>query len=183
MKTLIAYYSSTNNNAKLAMHLQRQLNCDIVRIETVAKRNGFSILLDLIFKRKPRLRPLNVSLKDYNHILLLAPIWAGKVAAPIKSFLMDEKQNIRSYSFISLCGGGNPKQSDNVREELSSVVHRSPSKVLELWINDLLPVEKRNTIKYTSGFRIEDDGFGPFEDQIQEFINGERLFAEEEVER
>ena len=179
MKTLIAYYSFTDNNAKLAKHLQQQLNADIVRIETEKRRNGFSILLDLIFKRKPQLRALSLSLKDYDHIVLVAPIWAGKVATPLKAFLVGEKQNIRSYSFVSLCGGGNPNQLQDIQEEVSSVVQRAPLNVLELWVNDLLPPEKRNTIKYTSGFRIEDNGFALFQDQIQKFVRAERRVIEE----
>jgi hypothetical protein len=182
MKNLIAYYSFTSNNAKLATHLQKQLKCDIVRIETVGRRTGFSILLDLVFKRKPRLRPLDLNVKDYDHIFVVAPIWGGRIAAPIKSFLMNEKQSIGRYSFISLCGGGNPKQAENVREEMTSSAQKPPSNVLELWINDLLPPEKKNTIKYTSGFRIEDDGFGPFEDKIQHFMHGEQQPAKEKVE-
>lgn len=170
MKNLIAYYSFTNNNEKLAAHLQKQLQCETLKIETVKKRNGLSIMLDLLFKRKPRLKPHTLSLAEYEHIIFVAPVWAGKIASPLASFMIGERENIKSYSFITLCGGGNLNQAQNLKKELTSLVGRAPSNVQELWINDLLPAEKKNTVKYTSGFRIDANGFGSFEHKIQEFI-------------
>lgn len=175
MKNLIVYYSFTRNNEKLAEHLRDRLNCEIVKLETVKKRNGFSILFDLMFSRKPRLKPVTVSLRDYDHVIFVAPIWAGKIAMPLTSFLSDQKQNIRSYAFATLCGGGNVNQKENVRQELLSIVQKAPLNMLELWINDLLTEDKKNTIKYTSGFRIEDEGLDKFENKIRDFLKEDEL--------
>ncbi|MFZ6012554.1 MAG: flavodoxin family protein [Bacteroidota bacterium] len=174
MKTLIAYYSFTQNNEKLAKHLQRQLNCDIVKIETKNKRNGFSILLDLVFKRKPEIKPVSYYLHDYDHVIFLAPIWAGKIAMPMKSFLNKEKANINQYSFVTLCGG-NPGQKEKILDELTATLQKRPVKLLELWVSDLLPAEKRGANQHSSRFRIEADGFAGFESQISNFIKEENM--------
>ena len=170
MKNLIVYYSFTANNEALALHLQEKLECAIVKLETVKKRTGLSILLDLLFRRKPRLKPISVQLRDYDHVIFLAPIWAGKIGTPLKSFLMDEKDNIRSYSFATLCGGGNATQKENVRQELLETVRKAPLNVLELWVNDLLSEDKKNTIKYTSGFRVQPEHRAIFREKIEDYL-------------
>lgn len=176
MKTLIAYYSFTQNNEKLAKYLQKQLNCDIVKIETTKKRNGFSILLDLMFMRKPEIKPPPYYLHDYDHVIFIAPIWAGRIAMPMKSFIINQEPNIKQYSFITLCGGS-AGQKEKIQNELVATLQRPPVKLLELWVNDLLPVEKKDTIKHTSGFRIEADGFGKFESQLRDFIKEENMIT------
>lgn len=174
MKTLIAYYSYTKNNEKLAKYLQKQLHCDLVKIETSGKRNGFSIFLDLILKRKPEIKPVPYYLDDYDHVIFIAPIWAGKIATPMMSYLNNEKLNIKQYSFVTLCGGG-AGQKEKIHDQLIATLQRHPVKLLELWINDLLPPDKKDTIRYTSGFRIEPDGFGRFEDQLRTLLTEEDL--------
>lgn len=174
MKTLIAYYSFTQNNEKLAGYLQKQLNCDIVKIETTKKRNSFSIFLDLMFKRKPEIKSVPYYLQDYEHIIFIAPIWAGRIATPMKSYLIKEGVNIKKYSFITLCGGS-AGQQEKIHSELVATLQKPPLKLLELWVNDLLPAEKKDTIKYTSGFRIEADGFAQFESQLRNFIKEESM--------
>jgi hypothetical protein len=175
MKNLIVYYSFTSNNEKIAEYLRNQLGCDIARIETIKKRNGFSILLDLVFKRKPAIKSIPHYLWNYEHVIFIAPIWAGKVATPLKSFLVREKENIKSYSFITLCGGGNPKQKQNIENELLSIVAKKPLNLIELWINNLLSTEKKDTIKNKSGFSIEDADLAKFESQLRNFIKEENM--------
>ena len=46
MKTLIVYYSFTQNNEALARMLQTRLDCEMLKIETVKRRSTFSIFLD-----------------------------------------------------------------------------------------------------------------------------------------
>jgi flavodoxin len=171
MKNLILYYSFTENNKKLAALLTKRLHCDSVGIETVKKRTGLSILLDLVFNRKPEIKTVRYYLRDYDHIIFIAPIWAGKIAMPLKSFLVDQKSNIQNYSFITICGGGNPGQKEKISNELSATIGKRPMKVAEMWINNLLPKEKKATIKYTSGYRIQTDEFTAFENDIVEFLS------------
>ena len=174
MKTLIAYYSFTQNNEKLSAYLQKQLKCDRVKIETKKKRNGFSILFDLMFKRKPEIKPIPYHLQDYEHVIFIAPIWAGQIAMPMKSFLINEKQRIKQYSFITLCGGS-AGQKEKIQSELVATLAHAPVKILELWINNLLAADKKDSIKNTSGFRIDEDGLRKFDDQLRSFIGEENV--------
>ena len=170
MKTLVVYYSFTRNNELLAKSLQERLNCDIYRIEEKHKRTGLTIMLDLIFRRKPRIRPFPYSASAYDQFVFISPIWAGDVASPLKTFLVQEKRHINRYSFISVCGGA-PDQKQKLVKILTGLLEREPVAVQELWINNLLPEEKKNTVKYTSGYRLEPGDIEKFKKEVNEFLS------------
>jgi flavodoxin len=170
MKPLIAFYSFTHNNNLLAKHLQNELNCDMLEIREEKTRKKISILLDLIFNRTPKIKTYLHQVAGYDHCILISPIWAGKIATPLKSFLLKEKENIKDYSFIAVCGGGNPNQKEKIAGQLATLTSQRPTSVCELWINDLLPKEKQGTIKYTSGYRIGDADLNAFSEKINRFL-------------
>lgn len=171
MKTLILYYSFTNNNELLAKYLGQKLNCSIARIETIKKRNGFSILLDLMFKRKPTLRPIQYNVRDFEHIVFVGPVWAGKIATPLRTFIADEKFNIPDYSFVTVCGGVNG-QKEKIIQDLDSIVRKAPVDVLELWISDIVKQESKKGIKKdASGYKIDESDLRFFDAAVMSFIN------------
>lgn len=169
MKTLIVYYSFTGNNEALMLKLQERLNCDAIRIQTVRKRNGSSILWDIIFKRSPKLQAYNIPFSDYEHLVLVAPVWAGKIATPMQTFLKTEKKNILSYSFITLCGGA-AGQKKKIDEYLKSTLLSKPRAVEELWVNDLLRPEQKDTIKFTTAHRVKEDDWHVFNAKLDDFV-------------
>ncbi len=169
MKTLIVYYSFTHNNEFLAKELQRKLNCDLYRIEERKKRSGFTIMLDLIFHRKPAIKPYPYPIGSFDHCIFVAPVWAGNVASPLKTFLSEHKYFIKDYSFITVCGGY-PGQKDKLTRGLTQLVEHEPKAVQELWVNDLLPDDMKNTIKFTSGYRLQEQDLWVFESQITTFL-------------
>ena len=152
MKTLVVYYSFSGNNRLLAQHLQKRLNADLQEIAEVKPRTGFTILLDVFFRRTPKIVASRINWPQYSRVILLAPIWAGRIASPLKAFLRLAKQHLPQYCFISLCGTGHNK---NLKKELTQLTGQEPEFVLELSVNDLLPPEKKNKIKYTSGYKVQ----------------------------
>lgn len=170
MKDLIVYYSFTGNNEVLAEALRRRSGGDLLKIKEIKKRNAFTIILDLLFNRKPAIKKYNIAWQNYDRFIFIAPIWAGKIASPLKSFLRKARIHIKRYSFITVCGG-NAWQKDKITAELNNLLARQPDKIMELWINDLLPTEKKDTIKYTSGYRIGPADFKAFETKINDFLH------------
>ncbi|GEO07113.1 flavodoxin [Adhaeribacter aerolatus] len=152
MKTLIVYYSFSGNNRLLAQHLQKKLSTDLQEIAEQKSRNGFSILLDVLFRRTPKILEPAITWPQYSQLIFLAPIWAGRIASPLKAFIRLTKQHLPQYSFITLCGTGHNK---NLRKELTQLTGKEPEFILELMVNDLLPPEKKNKIKYTSGYKVQ----------------------------
>lgn len=169
MKPLIIYYSHSGNNQKLALELQSRIECELREIKEKKKRKDIAILMDFLIKRNSRLAPLNVDLSNYGPVILLAPIWAGKIAAPMRTFIKKSKDDLTDYSFIAVCSGA-PGQREKIGAELLSLTSREPAALAELWINALLPEEQRNKIKYTNKFQLKREHFSHFDQEIRFFI-------------
>ncbi len=171
MKSLIVYYSHTGNNEKLAYELKERTAGDIHKICEKKERKTISILFDFLLKRSTKLKEYDVPIKEYDSIIMVAPVWAGRIATPMRAFIEREKTNIGSYSFISLCNG-EAGQKDKLISELGSLIGFEPQGVTELCINSLLPEEKRDKIKHTFHFRVKKEDFKEFDGLLLPFING-----------
>lgn len=169
MKLLVVYYSLTKNNELLARELQDRLSCDILRLQEQGRRSKFTLLLDLLLKRKPKLVPHGFTVSAYDQLILVAPIWAGKIASPLRSFLEHEISNIRKYSFISVCGGAEG-QKEKIIDELTAVVKQGPVTVTELWISKLLEARNEAVIEY----RLAQSDLDSLSEQIDGFLFASR---------
>ena len=169
MKTLIAYYSYSGNNEKLAFELKKRMGCDIHKISEVKKRKTISIMFDFFLNRKSELSYSDINIKDYNNIIFIAPIWGAKIASPMRAFIGKEKDKLGRYNFITICNG-EAGQKEKIAAELNSIVLRMPNVVSELWVNSLLPEEKQNKIKHTFSFRVSKDDLEKFDCDIESFI-------------
>ena len=169
MKTLIVYYSFSGNNEFLAQELQKRLDCDIYKILELKLRNSLDIFLDLIFKRKPKIEKSKFDLQQYDRLILIAPIWASKIATPLRSFIELEKDNFKEYSFITVCTGPDG-QDEKITDELIQLTQKEPKTVMELKINDLLPPERKDSVKYATPYRINQRILLAFEMEIAGFL-------------
>lgn len=100
-KTLIAYYSFTNNVHTIATELQAQTGADIVRIEPAEKgidyaANNYAVGSSLISAIRanpndassyPAIDAVNIDFADYDVIIIAAPLWWSNMAAPMQTFL------------------------------------------------------------------------------------------------
>lgn len=100
-KTLIVYYSYTNNVHNICTELQSQTGADMVRIEPAEKgldyaANNYAIGSALIAAIRnnpndassyPAIDPVDVNLDDYDVVLIGAPLWWSNMAAPLQSYL------------------------------------------------------------------------------------------------
>ncbi len=102
-KTLVVYYSYTNNVEKVIDNLSNQIECDIVEIEPVEKgldyaANNYAIGSALISAIRsnpdrassyPEIDPVDVNLDEYDVIIIGAPLWWSQMAAPLQTFLFN----------------------------------------------------------------------------------------------
>ncbi len=171
MKTLIVYYSFTHNNELLARAIHERLDCDIHRIEEATKRTGLKMLLELTFNRKPRIKPHGIPVSSYDRFIFVAPVWAGKIATPLKSFLLQEKTHIHRYSFITLCGGGGSPQKEKLASGLGELLGREPESIEELWVSEVVSEDILKNIKSVVDYHIQPSDLDKFRDKIENFIN------------
>jgi flavodoxin len=155
MKIAILTYSFTGNNARFAAHLASALSADQIPVTPLTKVTYGTITLDLIFSRKPAINFSEDALRAYDLVLLVAPVWMGQVAFPMRRCLDALRKNTQRYAFLSVSGGAdsnNPKLSD----ELTKRTGRAPVFVLDQHIRTLLPAEPAPTRDDTSNYVLTD---------------------------
>lgn len=100
-KTLIVYYSFTNNVHTIVSDLQTQIESDVVRVEPAEEgldyaANNYAIGSALIQAIRnnpndaasyPEIKPVEVNIADYDRIIVGAPLWWSNMAAPLQTFL------------------------------------------------------------------------------------------------
>jgi hypothetical protein len=170
VSTSIVYYSHQGNNEVLAKYLSRRIECGVVPIVEVKKRTGATILLDLLFSRYPRIQPIQRAFREYDHVILVSPVWGGRIAAPLRTFLRVYRQQLHDYSFITLCGYDNPGQRAALSAELERRLGRAPHAVLELRVSDLVPAGRRRNLRIINSRRVQESELGQYQPAIDEFL-------------
>ena len=115
MKTLIAYYSLSGNNEALAKELAGKLDADLEKITEKGGRSesalGFMLsAFQGFFKLKAGIRHAVKDPKDYDLVILCAPVWAGGISSPMRSYVSQNKKKFKRIAFASVSGDeNNPK--------------------------------------------------------------------------
>lgn len=100
-KTLVVYYSYTNNVDHIVAELAKQIDADILRIQPAEKgldyaANNYAIGSAQISAIRhnpndassyPAIDPVDVNITDYSCIIIGAPLWWSNMAAPLQTFL------------------------------------------------------------------------------------------------
>jgi hypothetical protein len=156
MKAIVVSYSLTGNNRDLAASVAATLGVEHVRITEPKPRKMGKIVLDVIFKRTPKIIMPVEKIEAYDWVLFFGPVWMGQIASPFRACFDQLGQKIGEYAFISICGGAdgpNPKLADELEERLG----KEPACLLDLHIADLLPSEPKPTRNDTMGYRITEE--------------------------
>ncbi len=128
-KALIVYYSLDGNTKEAAEKLAEELGCDIAEIKTVKPmpKSTFAKLIvgggQATFNKLVPIEPLGPDPKDYDIIIIGTPVWAGKCAAPVSSFIENcaAKERIIA-AFTSSAGGDNDKCIAALKKKLPNLV-------------------------------------------------------------
>jgi len=100
-KTLVVYYSYTNNVESIVNELNTQIDCDVVEIEPTEKgldyaANNYAIGSSQIAAIRnnpddassyPSIDPVEVDLDEYDTVIIGAPLWWSQMAAPLQAYL------------------------------------------------------------------------------------------------
>ncbi|MBP3537952.1 MAG: flavodoxin [Muribaculaceae bacterium] len=102
-KTLIVYYSYTNNVERIVDELSKQIDADVIEIEPAEK--GLDYAADNyaigsaqiaairenpdVASSYPAIDPVDVDLAQYSTVIIGAPLWWSNMAAPMQTFLFN----------------------------------------------------------------------------------------------
>lgn len=102
-KTLVVYYSYTNNCREIVTTLTSQIAADVLEIQPAEKglkyeANGYALGTQLLNAIKtapndagsyPAIDPVSTSQSDYGTIIIVTPLWWSQMAAPMQTYLFN----------------------------------------------------------------------------------------------
>lgn len=102
-RTLIVYYSYTNNVERIVNELRRQIDADVIEIQPAQKgldyaANNYAIGSAQISAIRnnpdnpasyPDIDPIDTDLSRYECIIIGAPLWWSNMAAPLQTYLFN----------------------------------------------------------------------------------------------
>ena len=102
-KTLVVYYSYTDNCREIVSSLTAQMEADVLEIQPAEKElkyeaNNYALGTQLLNAIKanpndassyPAIDPVNASLSDYQNIIIVTPLWWSQMAAIMQTYLFN----------------------------------------------------------------------------------------------
>ena len=155
MKTIIIFYSLDGGTKNAAEIIAKELDADTLQLDTIKSlpdgkikffTGGGQVCLGIC----PKLKDYSFSPDDYDRIILGTPIWAGKYAPAIRTFLKSFKAAEKVTAVFTSSGSGNnegcinalKKQLPGIKHTVSLVDKTCPgaennSEKLQAFINEL----------------------------------------------
>ena len=120
-KTLVLFYSYEGNTKKIAELIANNIGADIEEIKPVneMRAKGFGKYMwggaQVVMKKRPALKSLQVNLKEYDTIFLGSPVWASTFSPPVYSLLENGYLTGKKIAFFHCHEGGPGKAEEHAR--------------------------------------------------------------------
>jgi len=171
MKTIVVYYSNKGSNKYLAEKIAKSLSSDIEEIKP-----RINLFLLFIMNIHLGIKPLKQSIKDYDRVILVGPIWMGKFIPPLRSFITKYENEIKEMIFVTCCGSTYAKKDEKFGHGLVFKVVEDLLKDKCVFcqafpINLVVPEEKKDDSDTIMKTHLNDDNFkGEIQDIFDNFI-------------
>ena len=100
----IVYYSLHGTNEKIARQLAAELDLPLHRIEDISSRHGFFNFMrsgfESTFRRCPPIKAMDAFQPGEEPVILLAPVWAGKICSPLRTFCTRYAGQFSTFSLV-----------------------------------------------------------------------------------
>jgi flavodoxin len=116
MKTLVTYYSRTGNTKFVADKIAEQLNAEICEVVDKKNRKGKLVFLTggyAALREKLTKIEVTKTINDYDFIIVGSPVWAGKIAPAIRTFLVLNDFSDKQVALFVTLGGDKPEKALN----------------------------------------------------------------------
>jgi len=138
-KTLIVYYSRDGNTKKVAEKLAEQMSCDIIQITESKSRKGILGFLkagmEASRKTQPPIILPEINLEDYELFLIGTPIWAGAMASPVRTFMVQKLPKTADYAIFYTRGGAGDLPIGTATEK---IVGKAPKVVVGIGRKEMI---------------------------------------------
>lgn len=123
MKALVVYYSRTGNTRDVAQDVARELNCDLEEIYDTQKRSGIIGWLKSGYQanrgKYTIIKELEKNPASYDLVIIGTPVWAGKPAVPVSTFIRDYKDELNNVAFFCTLKASGSESALQAMAELS----------------------------------------------------------------
>ncbi len=112
MSSVVIYYSLEGNTKVAALELALLLGADVFEIKTIKSYPTFKLGkiitggYEATFGLKPWIEPMPIDLANYDLVILALPVWAGKPASPMLSFLDEHDVTGKQLALLVTSGSG-----------------------------------------------------------------------------
>ena len=133
MRSLVVYYSFTGNTRTVAERAARDLDADTAEVRAPRyESGGFRFLRAAFDSWRGRLPAIEVSggrPEEYDFVLLMAPVWAGHAATPMRAYLAQNRGKFKRAAFLLTCAGSCPPRAF---EEMAALAGLEPEATFTL---------------------------------------------------
>ena len=144
----IVFYSATGTTRQAAQRLANRLDCPVFEIEDpvprVGLRGDLRCVIDNLLRRHVPYRYTGPELTECENLVVMAPVWLGHLAAPMRSFLTDHRSfggGIAAVAVMASPGGF------RAAEEVATALGRPPHPVLVLLQREIASGEAEQDIR------------------------------------
>lgn len=147
-KTLIVYYSYTNNTEQIVDDLKTMINADVIEVEPANKNldysaNNYAIGTEQLNKIKnnpndassyPAIDPVTVDMSKYNTVIIATPLWWSQMASNMQTFLFKYGNEMAGKN-IGLIVSSHSSGISSVEADAKRLVPNGKFYAKSLWIN------------------------------------------------
>ena len=148
-RTLVVYYSFTNNVRTIVGELTKAVSADVVEVQPAEEgldyaANGYEIGSSLIAGIRnhpddadsyPDIKPTDIDFSEYDNIIVCTPLWWSQMAAPMQTFLFRNGQKMGGKHVALIVSSS----SSGISSTVADAKRLIPNAVWTgdaLWIND-----------------------------------------------
>jgi len=106
MKTAVVYYSRFGTTRTVAKAVAEELGAELREIQTVRECGFLGMSFRSLFGIRMPIRPMNLDFTGVDQVVLCTPIWVGRPANPVRTFLQEAKLEGKKLFVIFTSGIG-----------------------------------------------------------------------------
>lgn len=143
-RTLVAYYSMSGHTRQVADEIRDVTGAELEEISEPHPRRGVGglirALFDSIARRTPTITSASHDPADYDLLVLGGPVWAGRMAAPVRTYAKRYGTRAPRVAFFCTEGGNG---AETAFSDLQGLCRHPPEATLVVDAAHLPPVAHR----------------------------------------
>lgn len=122
-RTLVVCYSHTGTARRAAELLCSHHGWALGEVRDPAPRDTLRCVLDSLLRRRPAIRYEGPDPRLFDTVVLVAPIWMYRLAAPMRTFVVDHRDHLPRVAVIATMNAGG---ATNAFAEVAHLLGHAP---------------------------------------------------------